>query len=393
MINAMLIEMLARAQRAMQEKTLRIMAGQEELPPGYMPPDEPIYSLPPDQREPELTFSAALLAAMLADQRDWSHTNLGIPDLFDKGITGTGCLVAVCDTGIDDSHPDLKDRIVTELCRDFTGSSNGWRDAQGHGTHCSGIIGATGNGAGTIGISPTVRLMHSKVLGNNGSGASQWIAKGWKHAIASGADVISLSLGGSQPDPYTQEAADAAEAANVWPIAAAGNDGREAPSYPGNYPNVICIASTDRNDERSSFSTINPANDGAAPGSSIMSTLPGGRYGTMSGTSMATPAFAACLALYRSVLKQLKLPIPTVRQLLEILRRTSKDIAPTGHDSRTGSGLINVGKMIAELGTVPPPPVPIPVPVPPDPPTIPPSPTGWRLVMNGTGPPPTVTAW
>lgn len=360
--------------RAAESKTVWKEA---DTPPGYIAPDEPIYHLPPDELQPELSIRADLLA----ESRDWGHTNLGIEALYNAGFRGAGVLVAVCDTGVDYTHPDLKDRIKLELCKDFTGSG-GFSDKVSHGTHCSGIVAASADGAGMIGVAPEASLMMAKVLGDTGSGASSWIAKGIQHAADSGADIISLSLGGPSPDPYTRAAIQYAAQKGCWIVCAAGNDGGPAEGYPGDYPESIAVAATDRNNQRASFSTINRENDIAAPGVNIMSTLPGGRYGSMSGTSMATPYAAGCLALVRGAIKRAGAKVPSQAEILAALRKTSVDVDPPGPDTGTGYGLISPKALLALLLT--------PVTPPPPPPTE----TTWTITVpynvtlsgNGTKP-------
>jgi len=346
-------DMMTAAQEAIQRN---------DFPPGYVDPEEARVTLPPDQREPEMTLRRELLSMALAESRDWSHTNLGISQLYDGGVTGNGCIVAICDTGIDYKHVDLADQVILDKCKDFTGSSSGFMDKQSHGTHCAGIVAARSDGNGIIGIAPSAKLVAVKVLSDEGSGASRWIANGIRHAADVGADIISLSLGGPSKDTVTRPALQYAISKGCWVVIAAGNDGGPAESYPGHWPESIAVAATDKSNKRASFSTIHRENDIAAPGVSIMSTIPGNRYATYSGTSMATPAIAGCLALYRGRLKQLGLRIPNQSELLAILRRTAFDLVPTGPDERTGAGLIDTAKMVSELASQPPQP-----PFPPDP--------------------------
>lgn len=336
-------------------------------PAGALPPDEPIYTIPPIEWEPEVSIAAH----MLAESRDWSHTNLGIQELHERGVRGDNVVIAICDTGVDVNHPDLRDRLIADFHRDFTRSPSGFVDRQGHGTHCSGIAFAAANGDGIIGCAPGARGFAVKVLSDQGSGASSWIAAGIRYAADRGADIISLSLGGPGADPQTRAAIQYAIGLGAWVVCAAGNDGRQTSSYPGHYPESIAVAATDRNNARASFSTINQENDIAAPGVSILSTLPNGRYGTMSGTSMATPGVAGCLALVRGELKKVGKKA-TQGDVLAAFRAASNDIAPTGRDSGTGFGLISPAKLISHMvGSVTPPP--------------PPDPGEWTITIKGTG--------
>jgi subtilisin len=306
---------------------------------------DPVYRLPPDELEPEVTYSARLFAAM-ADERDWGHVPLGLEVLHGRGIKGKGVTVAILDTGIDTAHPDLADRVLAG--KDFTGG-NGYGDEQGHGSHCAGIVAASTNGDGLIGAAPEARLLVGKVLDDSGSGRSSWIAAGIRWAADSGADIVSLSLGGPGADTATREAIRYAVAKGVWVVAAAGNSGKAGDNFPGHYTESCAVAAVGQDLKRASFSTLNDGNDIAAPGVSILSTLPGGRYGRMSGTSMATPYVAGCLALVRGSLKAAGKPIPPQSAMLDALGRTARDLASAGPDAETGAGLIETAKLLELL--------------------------------------------
>lgn len=323
---------------------------------------EPIYVLPPDERQPEISMRADFLS----ESRDWGHGMLGLEVLHNKGIRGQGVVICVADTGVDATHSDLKDRLDLERCKDFTNSASGYLDRQGHGTHVSGIAFASTNGNGVIGAAPEATGFVAKCLNDQGSGASSWIAAAIRHGVDAGADIISLSLGGPTPDTRTRQAIQYAISKGCWVVCAAGNDGAEVSSYPGHYPESIAVAALDKNGLRANFSTINAENDVAMPGVSILSTLPANRYGTLSGTSMATPYVAGCLALLRGELKRAGKPIPDQPALLEHITRTAIDVQPAGWDKGTGWGLLNVAALIARLvpPPVPPPPSPPPPPVP-----------------------------
>jgi subtilisin family serine protease len=163
-------------------------------------PTEPIYTIPPCEREAELTVSRSHLQRVLAESRDWGHELLGIPELHASGIKGEGVKVAVLDTGLASDHPDLKASVSTTGHKDFTGSSYLWRDVQNHGSHCGGIVAAAENDDGLVGVAPKAKITAVKVLGDNGSGPSSSIAAGIRHAADTGHDILSMSLGSSSPD-------------------------------------------------------------------------------------------------------------------------------------------------------------------------------------------------
>lgn len=345
------------------------------------PNNEPVYGIPPGERIPEVTYRDA---DKLAESRDWGHKPLGIAELHDRGIDGAGVIVAVLDTGLDQTHPGLSGQIVA--ARDYTGSPSGSSDRQGHGTHCGGVIAEKADGLGLRGVAPGAKLWIGKVLSDRGSGLSSWIARGIREATAAGVDVISMSLGGPQPDGETKAAIQDAYVKGVWVACAAGNDGPgQSSSYPGNYPEVACVAAVGQEITPASFSSRNAQVDIAAPGVSVLSTYPGGRYASLSGTSMATPYAAGVLALARSELKKRGLTIPKMDVVLRLLKSTARDISPAGVDIATGGGLIQPAAFIdamLKFAAPTPAPTPTPAPIPTPNPTPTPAPVRGRIVLT-----------
>ncbi len=220
--------------------------------------------------------------------------------------TGSGAVnIAILDTGIDQSHPDLKAKILK--VKNFS-SSRSSDDKYGHGTHVAGSAAAiTNNSAGVAGTCPDCRLFNVKVLGDNGSGSFSGIAAGIIWAADNGANVINMSLGGTTGSNTLRDAVDYAWGKGVVVVAAAGNSSTDSLFYPASYTNVIAVAATDRNDAMASFSNFGASwVDVAAPGLDIFSTAPdhsnriwgkGKSYGTISGTSMASPHVAGIAGL------------------------------------------------------------------------------------------------
>jgi hypothetical protein len=244
--------------------------------------------------------------------------------------TGSGSLiVAVIDTGVDYTHPDLAANIWTNAGEipgdgidndgngyiddvhgyDFFNRDGDPRDDHGHGTHVAGTIGAVGNnGIGVTGVNWNVQIMPLKFLGAGGSGTTADAIEALAYAVANGAAISNNSWGG---DPYSQAMFDAIAAARDAGhlfVAAAGNgnifgigqDNDAAPFYPAGYDldNVIAVAAVDHHDNLATFSNYGATTvDLAAPGVNILSTTPGGGYGQSSGTSMAAPHVAGVAAL------------------------------------------------------------------------------------------------
>jgi fibronectin type 3 domain-containing protein len=225
-------------------------------------------------------------------------------------------VVAVVDTGVDYTHPDLTDVLYRDASgtvigyNAITGTTNA-ADDQGHGTHCAGTIAARiNNGKGVAGVAGWnplmagsdnyVKIMPVKVLDSSGNGSDSSVASGVIWAADHGAKVISLSLGGAGSSSTTSNAISYAWNKGCVVVAAAGNSGVSTPFYPAAYSNVISVGATDGSDTLASFSNYGSWVKVAAPGVGIYSSYVGGGYASMSGTSMATPHVAGLAALLRS---------------------------------------------------------------------------------------------
>ncbi len=221
------------------------------------------------------------------------HVPPKLQELHRRGIDGSGIVVAVNDTAGQTDHPFLPKQIAG---RDFTRSSNGLRDVQGHGTHCLGIVRA---------VAPGVQFITAKVLGDSGSGSTTGINAGRVWAAKEGADLISESLGdgGGPPISADLQAYDEAYAAGAMIcVAALGNagfNGANTVGRPGSYTNHNHGIAALRPDWKTiaGFSSGGPAARYAAPGVDIISCRPGGGWVKMSGTSMATPWQGGAYAL------------------------------------------------------------------------------------------------
>jgi serine protease len=256
--------------------------------------------------------------------------------------TGTGMVVAITDSGMDTSHPDLQGALWTnpdEACGATTdtdgdglvGDCHGWNfysasadvvnsGGNSHGTGVAGIAGArAGNGEGSAGVAPGVQIM-PLVVGYGSSVDVTAAAAAIHYAVDHGADVINASWGGRGLSPVLAAAIDYAAAHGVLVVAAAGNDSldRDAtPMYPANSasPAVLTVGSSTAADTVSSFSGYGATTvDLFAPGQGIVSPAPGGGYVAMDGTSMAAPEVAAAVALYRAHYP--KVPMAQLRQQL-----------------------------------------------------------------------------
>jgi subtilisin family serine protease len=217
-----------------------------------------------------------------------------------KGGSGTGSGTGtawVIDTGIDLDHPDLN--VDTGRSRSFIRDPSP-DDANGHGSHVSGIIGAKDNSIGVIGVSPGATLVAVRVLDRNGRGANSDVIAGVDYVAGNGhsGDVANMSLGGGVSTAL-DNAVVAAAATGVKFTLAAGNESDSATNHSparANGSNVYTVSSFGQGDNWSSFSNFgNPPIDYAEPGSGIPSTYKSGGYATLSGTSMAAPHLAGIL--------------------------------------------------------------------------------------------------
>jgi subtilisin family serine protease len=217
--------------------------------------------------------------------------------------SGGGVVVAVLDTGADETHPALAGRVLSRGYNALTGTTdtsdaaNGLDDdgdglideLSGHGTHVAGIV---------LQVAPGATILPVTVLDSDGVGDAFFLAEGIYYAIAAGARVVNLSLGSTVDARVVREAISAAANAGVVIVAAAGNAGRDRPvEHPAGHPEALAIAATDAADRKSEFSSYGDHIALAAPGTEISSALPGGGYAVWSGTSMATPFVAGAAAL------------------------------------------------------------------------------------------------
>lgn len=305
---------------------------------------------------------------------EWGLPKINAPQAWDSTTGSASVVVAVVDTGADLSHPDLVGNLVPgydmvdlgtnptppagwRFEGDFSGRDGVPADEVGHGTHVAGTIAAVSNNAlGVAGVAWQCKIMPVKALTRlvriadgavSGTGSSADVAAAIRYAADNGASAINLSLGSSSSTTVEANAVAYAVGKGVVVVAAMGNDGSGNPSYPAAYPDVVSVGAIDSAEKKASFSQTGSHIDVVAPGVGILSTVPGGTYGTKSGTSMATPHVAGVAALIRSVK-----PTATVAEVTDILRTTAKPLRDVATDpipnDRYGWGLVDAAAAVAK---------------------------------------------
>jgi len=256
--------------------------------------------------------------------------------------------VAVVDEGVDYEHPDLAaDFKTNELGYDFIGNDNDPRPDDpsipeaSHGTHVAGIIAATRNNNEGIAGWSLVQLVAVRVLDDSGSGTTDVVASGVRWAADHGARIINMSLTSSQYSTPLAEACRHAESAGVLMVAASGNEGREAIGYPAALGECIAVGATSTDSRLASFSNYGAEQEVVAPGSNILSCVPGRQYGWLDGTSMASPQVAGVAALVLA--RDYGLSASEVRAVLDA---SAIDMGVAGRDIQYGYGLINAKRAV-----------------------------------------------
>jgi hypothetical protein len=267
---------------------------------------------------------------------------------------GAGVTVAVIDTGVDGTHPDLLGRVVdgysTVTKLNLVGSEN--NDGNAHGTHVATIIAGDDDNDGVVGVAPEATIMVVQALGEGGSGNDRTVADAIDFAVANGAKVINLSLGG-EVNPFQNggliscAAVGRAYDADVVVVVAAGNAGGYGNplNQPASCRGSLSVAAIDEAMARTSFSSYDASVRISAPGRRVVAGVPntgGFPYDQWNGTSMAAPFVAGVAALVRAANPGL-----TASEVIDRILSGATDIATPGVDSETGAGLVDA---VAALG-------------------------------------------
>jgi len=273
----------------------------------------------------------------------WYLSKIQAPSAWDLNTGAPSVVVAVLDTGVRASHPDLAGKVLAG--RDFADSDSDPTDENGHGTAVAGLIGAaSGNGTGMASVAWKTSILPVRVLGKDGSGSHSDIADGIVWATDQGADVINLSLGGTGSSVTLQNAVNYAWSKGVVIVAAAGNNGDSVPCYPGACTNVVAVSATDSSDIRTSWSNYGSYIDIAAPGSNILTLSGTSSYGAMDGTSFSSPLTAGVVALMRAAN-----PALSNANIVNALLTNADDLGASGKDHDFGYGRINARRAVAAV--------------------------------------------
>ena len=348
----------------------------------------------------------------------WYLEDYGVTKLWNKPIINKKRpVIAILDTGVDITHPDLVDNLWTNAGEDqgvdgydndgngFKNDLHGWdfinntanvRDFNAHGTHVAGIAAASNNGLGIVGANPKALIMPVTIMQSDGTGDVATIIKGINYAVANGATILNMSLGTYANSRALRQALENAYQSTVI-VAAAGNDGKcintphhpkpcygAAPMFPAAYSFVLGVQATTQGGDLASFSNYD--DDGPnfsatstlqdpdgfnyelkAPGTAMYSTLPGGKYGNLNGTSMAAPLVAGAISALKMVKQYDTQEIlwgdllhtsniaqayavtnrPAELDLMKIMYRERKELSEETEEDYSGDGRIDAGETVS----------------------------------------------
>jgi len=313
-------------------------------------PVQAIQTFVPD----DIYYSTTYASSHYGNTAQWGPPAVSAPAAWGVTMGNPGIVIAIVDTGVDDTHPDLASKIVGE----YSYVGNSAKDGFGHGTHCAGIAAAdTNNDIGVAGMCPNCGILSVKVLNDQGSGYMSDVASGITYAASHGARVISMSLGGSSRSETLHSALDYAIANNALPVCAMGNSSSSSNTpEPAYWHDCLSVIATDQNGAKASFSNYGVTADVSAPGVAILSTMPtypvtltttygySMNYDALSGTSMATPMVAGVAGLVLS-----KNPNLTPSQVAGIIEASSGD--GVSWNPNLAFGVVNAYKAVSSAAS------------------------------------------
>jgi len=285
----------------------------------------------------------------------WHLGRIGSPVAWLRTTGNASVVVAVIDSGVDASHPDLAGKLVGGW--NFVEANADTSDLTGHGTEVAGTVGAaTNNEIGIAGVTWNSMIMPLRVVDGTSFAAYSDVAAAIQYAVDRHVRVINVSIGGTEPSMTLQNAVNYAWNHGALIVAAAMNSAANTPNYPAACNHAIAVSATDERDRLATFSNYGSWLTFAAPGNDILTTEKGGGYGYVDGTSFAAPITAGVAALVLAANSEL-----TNQQVVDILKQSADDLGQPGFDSYFGWGRVNAGKAV-QLAT---PALPSPAPAPP----------------------------
>jgi thermitase len=268
---------------------------------------------------------------------EWHVTKIGVPSALDIA-NGSGVTIAILDTGVDGTHPDLAAQMVPGW--NFYANNSNTSDVQGHGTATAGTAGATtNNSTGVASISGNSKIMPIVVTDANGNATASAVAQGITYAADHGARVASISIDGVAGNSTTINAANYMKSKGGLVVVAAGNAGTNITYSPTT--SMIPVSATDSNDVIESWSNYGSFIAMSAPGYGIWTTQKGGGYWSCWGTSFSTPIVAGTIALMMSANPNL-----SNTQIESLLYSTALDLGATGRDAYYGYGRVNAAAAV-----------------------------------------------
>ncbi|MSU57395.1 MAG: peptidase S8 [Pedosphaera sp.] len=284
---------------------------------------------------------------------EWHLAKIQAPQAWDLATGRTNVVIAILDSGVQTTHPDLAARLLQGY--NYVANNNNSADDNGHGTAVTGAAAAIGNnGVGVAGVGYGCTILPVKVSDATGYAAYSTIASGINYAANQGARVVNISIAGTTSSSTLQNAVNYAWAHNVVIVCAAGNSGNSSPMYPAACANALAVSATEPNDTLSTFSSYGSHLAVAAPGNIIWTTQNDSTYpyGGWWGTSLASPVVAGLAGLIASANLSL-----SNTQIVALIKTNADDLGAPGFDSSFGWGRINARRAVAAAiggDTVPP---------------------------------------
>jgi thermitase len=270
----------------------------------------------------------------------WHLPKISAPEGWDLTTGASDIPIAILDTGVDPSHPDLQAKLLPGY--NFYDRNTDTSDVRGHGTAVAGAAAAiSNNGSGVAGVAWKNPILPLRISAPDGYATYSAMASAITYAADHGAKVINLSYGGENYSSTLQSAVDYAWSKGAVVVASAANYSTDTPYYPAACNHVVAVSATNTSDQLTTFSNYGNWVDVAAPGVSIYTTSRGGGYGAYSGTSFSSPVTAGLLALIFSANPSL-----TNQDVLDILTQNTDDLGAPGFDSTFAHGRINVSKSL-----------------------------------------------